>query len=795
LAGDTLIYCTHAGTIAAVDVRTGKPVWALRYPRPARGWPGPPPQRDLCPAVADNGRVFAAPHDSDQLFALDAGTGRVLWQAGPLAVDQLLGVTRGKLIATVSRPTPGIRGLDVATGSDRGPSGWATHDDAALRSFGRGLVADNLILWPTGDSQNAVLVLDPHTGRPAGRPPLRPPAGNLAFADGVLLVGTPAGLAGYVTDAFRGNPAIPPPPSGDDRNRAVDLINLAERALERGDMKSAEATLRDLIRREFPTTWRVRAAGRLLSLQPPGGGRDAADRFLVSLGQKAEFADGWLNPADGPPARLRELVRRHFGVPDPPPRSPPPVAPAATPPPAELDPQLPISKTVTFPTVCRPLLAMDGGPDLPGLRPDAGSSPLLFVTDGPRVLAYHPGAASPGWTTPLPDGLVVDRARVVGPALYLVGRHGAAKLSAADGKLLWWFAVPDTDPLPGPHPRPSPGINSYPLPALADPAVCGRRLIARLGDGHLVGLDLVTGSISWVLDGRGRNGYSPYPLPSVPRFTHLWAASATLAVARTSAGERVLLDPDTGAVKDVSPTSPLPWAGPPARLANGFVVADGAAELTALSGPETGLWAADFGREASLTGKPPQLLSLADGVLAAVSRNHGVELERVQAAGGTRPWPDGPTFLSTAGGDLSAAAVGESLLYVPVDGTLTAVRLADGRHAWSVPLPGDPQSTWQVRVGRTAVFARPTRVPEGLEWAKAAGRLARWPAVWRLPALAAGAYDAWATGTVPLLAFDPDSGRRLARLDLPAAGGEAAVSLGRHPVVVTARRAYWLKPS
>jgi hypothetical protein len=230
LVGDTLVYCTHAGAVAAVDTRTGKPVWALRYPRPARGWPGPRPQRDLCPPVADGGRVFVAPHDSDHLYALDAATGRVLWQAGALAVDQLLGVAGGKLIATISRPVPGIRGFDVTTGSDRPPHGWATHDDARLRSFGRGLVADNLVFWPT---ESGVFILNTADGRPARRP-LVGTHGNLAFADGVLLVGTSVGVAGYVTDAFKGNPAAPPP-SPPDRLPVRELIALAEKSIERGD--------------------------------------------------------------------------------------------------------------------------------------------------------------------------------------------------------------------------------------------------------------------------------------------------------------------------------------------------------------------------------------------------------------------------------------------------------------------------------------------------------------------------------------------------------------------------------
>ncbi|MFO0847527.1 MAG: PQQ-binding-like beta-propeller repeat protein [Gemmataceae bacterium] len=782
LVGDTLVYCTHAGAVAAVDTRTGKPVWALRYPRPVRGWPGPRPQRDLCPPVADGGRVFVAPHDSDQLYALDTATGRVLWQAGALAVDQLLGVAGGKLIATISRPVPGIRGFDVATGSDRPPHGWATHDDARLRSFGRGLVADNLVFWPT---ESGVFVLNTADGRPARRP-LIGTHGNLAFADGVLLVGTSTGVAGYVTDAFKGNPAVPAP-SPPDRLPVRELIAKAEKSIERGDPATATRLLKQGLSADRPESWRVWAAGRLLSLQPRDGGAAGAEQFVTGLGQPAGFTDGWVTPGTGPPTRLRDLIREWFGLPDPPPAPTPPAARPATtvPAPSSLGAAVSVERTTTFPTVCRPLLSLDGGPDLPGLD---GEPPFLLVTDGRRVVAIAPQSGQPRWTTPLPTGIVVDRAVVIGPDVVAVGRFGAVKLAIADGRLGWWFTVPDADPLTQPG-------SDFPRPVLADPAVSGRCLVARLGPAHLIGVDLASGSVAWVLDGLGRREYTPYPLPSVSRFTHLWPAKPGLVIARRSTGERVQLDPDTGTVTDVSPTSPVPWEGPPARLpGRGFVVADGPAALTALAGPETGLWAADFGREASLTGRPPQLLPLADGVLAAVSRNHGVELERVLGAGGTRPWPDGPTLLPTGSLDLSAAAATDTAVFMPVGDRLTAVRLLDGRQVWSVRLPTDTGSRWRVRVGRRAVFVWPAVSRDGADWERAVRRLALFPAVWRLPALAAAAYDAWATAPVPLLAFDPDTGRQLAQLELPA-GADAVVSLGRRPVVVGNRRAYWLKSS
>ena len=66
-----------------------------------------------------------------------------------------------------------------------------------------GIASDDLILWPTQSATSKCLwLLDPDDGRPAFVPQPRIPgvAGNLAFADGVLLVATETELWGYVFD-------------------------------------------------------------------------------------------------------------------------------------------------------------------------------------------------------------------------------------------------------------------------------------------------------------------------------------------------------------------------------------------------------------------------------------------------------------------------------------------------------------------------------------------------------------------------------------------------------------------
>jgi outer membrane protein assembly factor BamB len=197
LAGDVLVFCSHSGVVVAVDAFTGRPAWAHRY-RPAP--PAAGPGRDLCPAVYADGRVFAAPADAGAVFALDAGTGQPLWDADGLQVDQLFGVSRGRLVVTLGGPVKGIRGLDLATGASVEPGGWRTHDDPQLGSFGRGLASEELLLWPTASREGTYLLHASDGTNAGGWQTLREARGNLAYAGGVLVVATPTEVMGYVAD-------------------------------------------------------------------------------------------------------------------------------------------------------------------------------------------------------------------------------------------------------------------------------------------------------------------------------------------------------------------------------------------------------------------------------------------------------------------------------------------------------------------------------------------------------------------------------------------------------------------
>jgi len=198
LAEGMLYYNTNLGCVAALDTSDGAIAWIAKYPRPKSGDLSRPAAyfyRDLTPCVYDRGRVIAAPADCDRIFALDAGSGRALWEA-PHADDvvQLLGVAGGHLIASGDR----LWWIDVETGKIKHV--WP--EQPSLRGFGRGLLAGDKVYWPTRDaiyvfdqqSGAAVDVMDLRRRLPDGKDAM---GGNLVLSGGHVVIATPTELLGF----------------------------------------------------------------------------------------------------------------------------------------------------------------------------------------------------------------------------------------------------------------------------------------------------------------------------------------------------------------------------------------------------------------------------------------------------------------------------------------------------------------------------------------------------------------------------------------------------------------------
>jgi outer membrane protein assembly factor BamB len=198
VAGDCIICGPHAGAIVAVRATDGRRAWAHRYaPRNSvpdsaavNGFGDPARPRELCPCVAVDGRVFAAPADFDGIFALDAANGLPLWKTESNEVITPLGAVDGKLICQLSGFVAGMAALDVASGRWLPHWGYRVFGGDGAAPLGRGLIFDDCVCWPTR-SRGCMLL------RWAGRVEIVPtvlqslPAGNLNFQSNTLIVATP----------------------------------------------------------------------------------------------------------------------------------------------------------------------------------------------------------------------------------------------------------------------------------------------------------------------------------------------------------------------------------------------------------------------------------------------------------------------------------------------------------------------------------------------------------------------------------------------------------------------------
>ncbi len=213
LVEDRIYINTNLGLVAALEADTGNIAWISRYDRLTGktftlGSAVPLHfDRDPSPCVYRDGLLFVAPSDTPAIFALDADTGKMVWQQNQLPdVLQLLGVVGKQLIASGER----LASLDVSSGHINWT--WPESDRAGIRGMGRGVLAGSEIFWPT---RTEILVIDPKTGSQT-RPPisLSPLAGgaNLAASHGRLVVagydklmvlGPPSDVAPKPVDAAR----------------------------------------------------------------------------------------------------------------------------------------------------------------------------------------------------------------------------------------------------------------------------------------------------------------------------------------------------------------------------------------------------------------------------------------------------------------------------------------------------------------------------------------------------------------------------------------------------------------
>lgn len=185
LADDRLFSCTNMGAVVALDARDGSFLWGASYLHVEaeslrafnrRQTHGPNP------CLFYDGTLISAPTDAESVFAFDSETGLLKWQRPlPGHVHALLGAGQGRAIAAGDQ----LWGLDIDTGQvvwtvgSRDPEGFG---------YGRGLLAEEFVYWPTRDE---LLVVNQSKGAIHRRIPLatrQTSGGNLAMSRGVLFI-------------------------------------------------------------------------------------------------------------------------------------------------------------------------------------------------------------------------------------------------------------------------------------------------------------------------------------------------------------------------------------------------------------------------------------------------------------------------------------------------------------------------------------------------------------------------------------------------------------------------------
>lgn len=207
-AGDGLVsLATHWGAIVAFDARDGRLRWGLNYrsqlPEPS----GRTPQVPAPPPVLIDGTLLVAPLDTPNVLAIEARTGRLLWQQ-PLkdTIGYVLGAINGHAIVSGRH----LWGLELETGRVR----WQVSSaEPERQGYGRGWLTPHAIYWPTRES---ILVVDPATGNWLREQPLATPwsrrfGGHLVAGDGVLLVTGSDRITAYGEYGASQPPPIPPP--------------------------------------------------------------------------------------------------------------------------------------------------------------------------------------------------------------------------------------------------------------------------------------------------------------------------------------------------------------------------------------------------------------------------------------------------------------------------------------------------------------------------------------------------------------------------------------------------------
>jgi outer membrane protein assembly factor BamB len=216
-AGDDAVFlATGLGAIAAVEADTGSLRWVVTYESGDRDSPANERERrENAPCLFAQNIVVAAPGDSNTLFAIDSRCGTTLWRRVLRGgVEHLLGTKEGVLIVSGES----LWGLSLSTGDVVWSLGYT---DPPSFGFGRGILAGDVVYWPTRED---IYVVEQATGRMRRRIPLLAryveSGGNLVLAGDFLAVAQSRRIVVFGPNAgppLRKKQALPATLTGTDK--------------------------------------------------------------------------------------------------------------------------------------------------------------------------------------------------------------------------------------------------------------------------------------------------------------------------------------------------------------------------------------------------------------------------------------------------------------------------------------------------------------------------------------------------------------------------------------------------
>jgi hypothetical protein len=364
---------------------------------------------------------------------------------------------------------------------------------------------------------------------------------------------------------------------------------------------------------------------------------------------------------------------------------------------------------------------------------------------------------------------------------FAVALYGEAKDAA------WVFRVPrDGDAAP-PH------LGSF--------ALAGRWLFARMGERHLIALDLAARRAAWVLCANGNAGYEPdartFPNP-VAFGPHFALTGPHLVVQRTD-GTRWFVSARTGKLPTIgsaAQTARASWPAPPEVFGSAGVLLPDGPGLVRLGAFGRASWSYEPDRTAGLTGEPAHARAFGEFLYGAVRRNHGVEFERIDPSDGAPLWARGPAFADADRIDLRAADSDARALYVPAGNKLLAVCHETGRAKWEAELPAG--RGWTAHATGAWVVCVPSAADTDDDFGDVLARcgraFAREPLVARLPGLAVTLYDALSTRAAHARVLCADTGAPVRGFCVPARGPTVRAWCDAGALVIaTGDRVAWFK--